>query len=202
MSININKLRLNETGTQIEVSVTTSIDNTFISFRAWNIDTYKDQSKAINLYGLMDGDSNSEILTITNIDLSTEIISGVWFFEFQSDETIETGDFVNTNRVIGVVTNLSKYHECILDKLLSINIVDCNISTNNCNSDVNNLYLGNSLLCSLNAAISYAYYEEVVRIVKNLDEICIDCSDCPEYENTPIVSGARYGVEDNSIIFL
>jgi len=76
-----------------------------------------------------------------------------------------------------VVTDFTKYYECILSKLLTLEVKGCDIiSTNDC-SDCKDLTIYSStLLDILERSVAYKYYDEAFSIMKQLDELCVDCS--------------------------
>lgn len=100
-----------------------------------------------------------------------EDIKGIWFISL-TDSIGQTA--------LKVVQNFSQYYECILSKLLTLEVKGCEVISNNDCSDCNDLTLYTStLLDTLEKSVQYKYYDEAFRLMKQLDELCTDCSSTP-----------------------
>ena len=176
--ISINSLQLDDLAGKIKVNVKTTLYNKIIKLFVWNSKTFRDVDKAIDLSHLLSGISEIENFYIKAKDLQVEQITGLWFFEFQSNEARD-------NVTFGIVKNFILYNECLLDKLLKIDIDGCNPTTENrCNECVEDIFYINVLLTTLEEAIKYNYYKEAIRIIENLDDLCDICGTCPDYGTT------------------
>lgn len=200
--VSINTLQIDTFAEKIDVDVSTTSGNTITNVYVWKSEDFKDYSKAIDLSSLLEGTDETESFAIfAQEHLNVEKITGLWFIEFQSDEDIVPDDCSNnSNTAIGVVANLIPYHECVLNKLLSIEVDDCKpVVEDNCDECSGNIYYINTLLTALNEAIRFGYYEEAIRIIKNLDDLCDVCHTCPDYGDTLLINGLGFATINNSI---
>lgn len=203
--ITLNSLKIDTLYANINVDVATTVGNLITKMLLFTVDTYKDYSKAINLSHLLDGTDETEVLTIpaSEIDADLEKIHGVFWLEFTSDEVIVPEDCDNdSNKVIGIVSNFIKYHNCLLERVLKVEIKGCEEIKDECEDCNKNLPFISTLLTSLNLAMSFAHYEEVIKIIKMLDDMCDICHTCPDYGDTKLINGLGFGTVDNSIILV
>lgn len=203
--ISINTLKIDEFASKIIVDISTTVGNTITKVLVWNSETFKDYNQAIDLSSLLDGSDETESFSIfAQEHLGIEKITGLWFVEFESDEVIIPDDCANnTNTALGVTANLIPYHECILNKLLKTDVDGCKpIINNECDECAGNVYYINTLLTTLRDAIKFGFYEEAVRIIGDLDDLCDVCHTCPDYGNTLLINGLGFGTQNNSIILI
>jgi len=111
----------------------------------------------------------SEAIVITLADLSLSYFDGVYFIEAEDPDELNSA----------ITADLTRYKECILDKVLSsINCEDCldTISNSALNAQV--------LLYSLETAIQNSFIDEISLILTTLKKYCSDsCKSCGEYKN-------------------
>jgi len=200
--ITINTLQIDELADKITVNVSAPTGNRITRIYAWNSETFKDYSQAIDLSSYIDPSTETQSFSIFAVqNLEVEKITGLWFFEFESDEVVAQDDCnPDSNKRIGVVANLIPYHECILNKLLATEIEDCKpVIQTDCDECSGNIYYINALLTTLQDAILFGYYEEAIRIVKNLDDLCDICNTCPDYGDTLLVNGLGFSTVNNRV---
>lgn len=200
--ISINLLQIDEFAEKINVDVNTTSGNKITKVYVWSSDTFKDYSKAIDLSSLIDGSDNTESFSIfAQEHLGVEKIVGLWFVEFESDEEIIPDNCIdNSNTGLGVVANLIPYHECVLNKLLAIEVDDCKpVINDGCDECSGNIYYINTLVTTLKDAIQFGYYEEAIRIIKTLDDLCDVCHTCPGYGDTLLINGLGFSTINNSL---
>ena len=184
--ININELKINTTATEISVDVDTTVSNLFTKVLLWTTDTFKDIPTAIDLSHLLAGTDETEVFTILASELGVSKIEGLFFIEFTTNEP---------DTKLGVVSNFIPYYECILNRVLKSGVESCRTT------DSGLSYI-NTLLETLNYSIQTGFYEEAVKISKELDKICVLCATCASYEDTLLVNGLGFGTIDNSIILI
>jgi hypothetical protein len=205
----INQLNIDVTGENIEVDVTTSVGNIFTSLLFWTSDTYDNPADAIDLSSLYAGTSENETFTIPASAVGLSKFSGLFFLKFETDEIVEDTDCCpDTNIRLAVVANFIKYHECILDKLLKLDIDDCGLSAqscaecNSCQDCAGNAPLVHLFLSNLYIAIQQGFYAEAIEIIENLDTLCQSCSSCPDYGNALKLAGGGFGIYQNKLTLL
>lgn len=200
--ITINSLKLDDITSKIDVDVSTTPGNIFTEVKVWSY--LQTESDAFDVSELLAQVSENEIFAIPAELLEVEDISGLYFVKFETDEIIVPTDCnADNNTSTGIVANLLPYYECVLNKVLAINIIGCKESiVENCSDCTQNTYDLDMYLNGLKFAISYGYYEEGIRLMKILDEECEVCNTCPSYGDSLLVNGTGYGVENNTIILI
>lgn len=113
--IAINNLKINAAADSVNVRVTTTTANRFTKILVWNEESYKDYSLAIDITTLIAGVSNVEDFSVSLLELQLSEFKGLIIFEFTTNETTD-------NVKIGAIANLTKWHNCLTNKLLAIDI--------------------------------------------------------------------------------
>lgn len=149
--------------------------STTTSLVLWTKDTYKDYSKAIDLSSKLTG-ADTETIIITPLDISQVYLDGVYFIETWGDDLFSSG----------VTSELTRYKECILGKLVNI------LPESGClKIKDDSLMNAQTLLLSLEDAIEGFFIDEIMIIIKALDLYCSnECRSCKEY--SPIVNPNYY----------
>jgi len=153
--------------------VATNEGNGVQAMYAWNSETYKDDSKKIDVSSRLSANTSLENFTIRAEDLGVDYITGVWVFEFVPTNNTETA-------VSGTVANFIPYNECILARALECVVKGCAIQDDNCgNSSI--LLQASTLLDTLKTALLFGLVEEGIQIQKVLEDVCDICTSCPDY---------------------
>lgn len=196
----IQLLEINPLATAINAMVEVSSGNTVVQALAWNVDTYKSKSQAVNLSHLLGGTDETESLVISSAELGVERITGLWAIEFSSSASPE---FRGPQPLIedpqlGIVANLIPYYECVLDKAQRVAVKNCQVVKTECgNSD--SLLLASTLLDTLKDTLVFGLIDETVQILKTLNELCEVCTICPDYGQELVHAGYAYKTIDNVI---
>lgn len=194
--ININSVVIDEFSNSIKISISAP-NLTEVLF--WKQEDFQDYSKAIDVSHLIPTNNNDiYIFTISKSDVNLESFNGLFFLEFVSGDS-SSNDY---SRKIAIAANLISYHECLLDKVLSTDIVGCKQKKSNCVECEEDMIYTQVLLSSLNTSIRFGFFEEAIKILKTLDEMCEICHTCPPYENVKLINGYGFGTVNNSIILL
>lgn len=198
--ITINKLRIDDTLKNIEVDVKAGATSArFTNVFVWDHLTFRDYTKAKDVSSLLTKTSDTETFVISAEMLEVERIDKVYFVEFRTDENptpLDNG--LIQNQILGVVANLYQYHECLLDKSLSVDVTKCGKSDPNCyecQDSIASFNLLSSLMQALDAGIQTSLFEGVVKIVNDIEKLCIGCDGCPDYEETKAINGAGLGYQ-------
>jgi len=195
--INLNSITIDQFSSKIDVDVSTDVGNLFTKVLLWKSKDFKKSSKVIDLSQLLQKTNNIESFAISAQDIEMKNVTGLFFIEFFTDEVIVPEDCVkNSNVSLAVVANLLPYKECVLSKTLSLDIKGC--GTGGCES----VTLISTLLSTLQTTIKYGFYEEAVKIIESLDELCTDCDNCPDYKNTLLINEEGFGTVNNAIILI
>lgn len=170
----IDTLKIDSVAESITIDVKTDVGNLITKVSVWNTDTYKDPTKVIDLSSLLLNTSEKENLTISAQDLNVEKITGIWFIEFESNAPLNTDGSPDTS--LGVVANLIQYYEYVLSGLLKIGSDIASCTNEECSSNRENLFYVDALLNTLKDAIRFGYYEESIKMINNLDDLCNICN--------------------------
>jgi len=167
--------------------------------KLWTKDTYKDTTRAIDLLPLAPeiiGDITFSILA--NALDGITVFSGIFFIEFTETEEIG-GPTAITQTQMGVVANYISYHECMMDRALEVEVKNCKIQEPNC-SKKNNVFFINTLLDSLYTATLFSLHNEALKMIGTLDELCVNCSNCPDLGDALLLAGLGFSTVNNQII--
>jgi hypothetical protein len=152
--------------TQLNLTITDAAS--LVSLRLWTQLTYKDFSQTIDLSSKITG-SATENITITLSDISQNYFDGVYFLEAEDD----------TESSLEYVYELSKYKECILDKMLEVSA--CNDCLKEINTDLINAA---SIYKGLEYALQFRFIDEILNFINILNKFCSnECQTCGKYSN-------------------
>lgn len=205
--ITINKLRIDDTLKNIQVDIVASTTAArFTHVYVWDHLTFRNYGKAKDVSNLLAKTSNTETFSIPAEQLGVERIDNVYFVEFRTNEDpVPLDNGLIQNQILGVVANLFQYKECLLDKSQSVDVSRCGKADPNCYScqdSISSFNLLSSLMQALDAGIQTNLFDEVVKILKDIDKICENCDGCPDYTDTRALNGAGLGyqVVQNEIV--
>ena len=152
--------------TQINVTITDAA--TISALRFWTNVTYKDYSLAIDLSSKLTA-SATETITITLSDVNLSYFDGVYFLEAEDPDETSTA----------IVGDLTRYKECILNKLLEYQICDDCLQEESVS-----LSNAHALLTGLEDAIELGFINEILLIIDALNKYCSnDCITCGQRDN-------------------
>lgn len=204
----INQLNIDALAENIVVDVATTVGNVFTSILIWTSDTFQNPSDAIDVSSYIVGIDETETISIPASALGTVKITGLYYIEFMTDEVPEEGACCQDINVrLALVSNFIKYHECVLNKLLTAEIDDCGIRSNACEDcqdcpGCNNVMSVQAYLDTLYIALRQGFYTEANDIIKILDTLCQVCSSCPDLGNSILLAGGGFGVYNNALTLL
>ena len=186
----INNLEIQDNGQTLAVDVQTEIGSTITSAMLWNITTFKDYSRAINLDYKLEQLTNQEVFEVTAEELQISSFDDIWFIEFQSDYIPEDncGEFLDP--ALGITYNLSPYYKCLLNRFFEHQKNPCV----NCNeSFIDELVLSIGLTLDIvERSIEEGYYLQAIELIKKLKKFCsitkcnncetVECSSCSKFK--------------------
>ncbi len=134
----------------------------------WSDKTYKYENKKVDVSSKLTG-AATQSLTISLADMELDYFDGVYFVEVISPTKVCTK----------VAAELSRYKECIIDKIKKQEgCIPCGdtIDKSLINSHV--------MLTSLEIAIEQGFIQEILTTVKALNKVCSNsCNNCGKYKN-------------------
>ena len=186
----INNLEIQDNGQTLAVDVQTETGSTITSALLWNITTFKDYSRAINLDYKLEQLTNQEIFEVTAEELEISSFDDIWFIEFQSDYVPEDncGEFLDP--ALGITYNLSPYYKCLLNRFFEHQKNPCV----NCNEPfIDELVLSIGLTLDIvERSIEEGYYLQAIELIKKLKKFCsitkcnncetVECSSCSKFK--------------------
>ena len=186
----INNLEIQDNGQTLAVDVQTEIGSTITSAMLWNITTFKDYSRAINLDYKLEQLTNREVFEVTAEELQISSFDDIWFIEFQSDYVPEDncGEFLDP--ALGITYNLSPYYKCLLNRFFEHQKNPCV----NCNEPfIDELVLSIGLTLDIvERSIEEGYYLQAIELIKKLKKFCsitkcnncetVECSSCSKFK--------------------
>ena len=186
----INNLEIQDNGQTLAVDVQTEIGSTITSAMLWNMTTFKDYSRAINLDYKLEQLTNQEVFEVTAEELQISSFDDIWFIEFQSDYVPEDncGEFLDP--ALGITYNLSPYYKCLLNRFFEHQKNPCV----NCNEPfIDELVLSIGLTLDIvERSIEEGYYLQAIELIKKLKKFCsitkcnncetVECSSCSKFK--------------------
>lgn len=186
----INNLEIQDNGQTLAVDVQTEIGSTITSAMLWNMTTFKDYSRAINLDYKLEQSTNQEVFEVTAEELQISSFDDIWFIEFQSDYIPEDncGEFLDP--ALGITYNLSPYYKCLLNRFFEHQKNPCV----NCNEPfIDELVLSIGLTLDIvERSIEEGYYLQAIELIKKLKKFCsitkcnncetVECSSCSKFK--------------------
>ena len=186
----INNLEIQDNGQTLAVDVQTEIGSTITSAMLWNMTTFKDYSRAINLDYKLEQLINQEVFEVTAEELQISSFDDIWFIEFQSDYIPEDncGEFLDP--ALGITYNLTPYYKCLLNRFFEHQKNPCV----NCNEPfIDELVLSIGLTLDIvERSIEEGYYLQAIELIKKLKKFCsitkcnncetVECSSCSKFK--------------------
>lgn len=186
----VNNFDIQNNGQDLVINVQTEVGSIITSILLWNMNDFKDYSKAINLDYKLIQENNQESFTVTASELSISEFTDVWFIEIQSDYVPENNCDLFITPALAITYNISPYYKCALGQFLKLQnnpCIDCK------NSLIDDLTLTISLLIDMfEKAIEEGYYLQAVTMIAKLKKICnikkcnncksVECSSCSKFK--------------------
>ena len=185
----INNLEIQDNGQTLAVDVQTEIGSTITSALLWNMTTFKDYSRAINLDYKLEQLTNQEVFEVTAEELQISSFDDIWFIEFQSDYVPEDncGEFLDP--ALGITYNLNPYYNCLLNRFLTQTTNEC-LSSNEVILD--DVTLSISLLIDMiEMGIEQGYYLQIIDLLAKVKKLC-SIQKCNNCEQTVCTSCSKF----------
>lgn len=162
----ITNFKINSTRTAINLTIIDALNVS--TLKLWTDKTYKDYNLAIDLTSKLTGIA-IENITITLSDLNIAYFDGIYFIE--AEDNIEISQAIDSD--------LTRYKECILNKLVEYSICDDCLKNNSIS-----LINAQSLLIGVENAVEQGFINETFNLINSLNKYCSnDCDTCGTYNN-------------------
>lgn len=162
----INSFKLSSDKKSIELNISDASSVT--SLLLFTDKTYKDYSDALDLSNLLSSDS-VQTINITPSDFGVKQFEGLYYAEVEDDSARK-----------GALTSvLTRFEECILEKIVKINLDDDCLESKYINT-IN----AQATLEGIRMATENKFIEEAINLINNLKKYCSNkCKSCGEYNN-------------------
>jgi len=192
MAIKINNFEIVNNGEQIAIDVETGLTYEITSILLWQMDDFKDYSKAKNLTYKLQNINNKEVILVTAAELNISSFNDIYFIEIESDEPTDEECSSCQTPALGITYNLLPYYQCILNYFFEGN--DKNNECKSCNSvNAKPEVITISLLIQMvENALEVGYYLQAVDMVNKLKKLCsiknctnckpVECSSCSKFK--------------------
>lgn len=177
--ITINNFTITNNATQIAVSLKTTLGYNITSILFWNSDNFKDYSLATDLSYKLEQINHEENFTITPQEVGLSSFKDIYFIEVKDNAPIEECPECLIP-ALGITYNLNEYYNCLLDKIIKLQIKDCE----KCNDiqSKNNVLMVGLLIDSIENSIKLGFYMEAIEHIKKLKQLCKanNCTTCKQ----------------------
>lgn len=176
-------LNISANKTSLEFTINDASDVSTLRF--WNDSTYKNYNKAIDLSAKLNNTATQNII-VSLADIKEPYFDGVYFIEARDSDEVS----------VAMTAELSRFKECIMDKLLAMD--ECDECLRDENESLKNAHVA---LRSLEDAIfELRLPEEAVATKKLLDKFCSNsCRSCGDYSNI-VTSASKDTLAPDTII--
>lgn len=194
----INNFEIINNGQQLAIDVETIPGSIINSLSLWDIDSFKDDSLAINLSYKLKQINNREVLIIDAEEIPRYSFTDIYFIEVKSNYIGDEGCETCRDPALGITYNLQPYYRCMLNYLTE------GFKSSNCGiSDVssNNLTITvNLLIDGIEKSLDIGFYLQAIEMINQLKKLCsiskckncetIECKSCSKFvviPQTPIL---------------
>lgn len=173
--MNISKFNLSDDGQFLDIEIQDSSED--VSLFLFTEDTYKNYDLATDLSDLVVGFTVIDGITFNGLDqiqlypadLGIQYFDGIYYLEATDVDNIS----------LASLAILTKYEECILDKVLAINTCDDCLKEQSIP-----LLNAQATLEGIKIALNQGFIQESVNLINNLKKYCSNsCKTCGEYDN-------------------
>lgn len=189
--ITIKNFEIQDNNSKLAIDIQTEIGSTITSVLLWNMNDFKDYTKAINLNYKLSQLDNNETFIVTNTELTISEFTDIWFIEIQSDYIPENNCDRYISPALGLTYNLSPYYKCMLSQFFENKNPCLTCET----QYVDNLVLSMGLTIDIiEKSIEEGFYIEAIELIKKLKKFCnvrkcnncenITCQSCSKFKQT------------------
>ena len=189
----------------MDVSVSTTVGETIESVNLWTDKTFKNYDVALDFTSKLAQTSENEIFSITASEVDGEVFDGIFFLEFTTTDLTPPDNCTGCDGQIalGVVAELTRYQECLLEKVLKLNTCDGNLFADGAcgTSETGDIININVILDALKYALQSGYYNEAITFITQLAKLCTtSCWYCDDFADPVYKSGLNYCTIDDTLI--
>ncbi len=178
--ITVNNININNTGSNLNINVSTGSNYIITSVNLWTENTFKNYSLAKNLNYKLEQLNNTEIFNISASEIGLDNYNGIYFIEIISNEPPSDECDTCLNPTLAIVTNLNQYYKCMTELILEADLCNINLfSKEVCDDNLINKAMTISLLIDgINQCLEIGEFIEAIEMLKNLKKLCNKCKNC------------------------
>ncbi len=177
MSIIVSKYEVSTDRKTIQLDIEVGASFGVTSLKLWNENTYKNIALSKDLSSLIDGNSNTESITITANDAGVGYFDGIYIAEIESDDPSD---------IPGLVATVSLTRFYAVAAMLLANI---DLSCLNCNDNFQNATLLDLYIQGMINAIRLGRFRDAIGYMKKINIFeefaCAECSEMGPEVSTP-----------------
>jgi len=176
----INNISINNTGSNLNINISTGSTYIITSIKLWTEDSFKDYTKAKDLNYKLEQINNNEIFNVSASELGLSNFNGIYFIEIESNEINTDECSTCNNPVLAIITNLTQYYRCMTELILEADLCNINLfSKEVCDDNLINKAMTISLLIDgINQCLELGQFIEAIEMLKNIKKLCNNCKNC------------------------
>lgn len=187
----INNISINNTGSNLNINISTGSTYIITSIKLWTEDSFKNYNLAKDLDYKLEQINNNEIFNVSATEIGLDSFNGIYFIEIISNEPKIGECDTCFNPTLAVITNLSQYYRCMTELLLQSDLCNVNLfSKEVCDDNIVNKAMTISLLIDgINQCLDLGQFIEAISMLKNIKVLCNKCKNCKKIKkNTSCTS--------------
>jgi len=167
MAVTINSITISSDKKTMSISVDAGVGQLMTAVNLWTESTFKDLTLTKDFSSKLAGNVQVESFTILASDLSLEKFDGLYFLEFENN---------NSETSLKAIYELTEYEKCGLDKTLQY------LYDNDCSVTVQKEVLNIDIfITQVKNAIDLLLYSKALELFETLKALCAaDCETCPK----------------------
>jgi hypothetical protein len=164
MTLNSFELSNDKKSLEINIADASNIDSLLL----FTDKTFKDYNEALDFSNLLTTD-DTQTINITPSSLGVKNFEGLYFIELENSQ----------ERINGLLSVLTRFEECILEKVVKINL---------CDDCLKKQYLplvnAQTTLEGIKIATEFGFIEEAIALINSIKNYCSNkCKSCGNYDN-------------------
>ena len=178
--ISVNTININTNADELNIDVSAATGFLVTGLRFWNEENFKDYTTLVNLDYKLENLSENESFTITPNEVGLSSFSGIYFLEFDTDETPMDECQEESDPLLVVVTNLNKYYKCIAELILKSSVCASNLFDREVcdDNEINKAMSAELIMQAILKCLELGQFVEAIELLKKLKLLCKKCSSC------------------------
>lgn len=174
--INIKNFEIVDEGQNLMIDLETNLNFIITSVKLWSMNTFKDDSLAIDLNYKLEQINNKESFTVSASEISVSNFEDIYFIEVLGNYNSEECENCRYP-ALGITYNLGAYYKCLMNYILDNSKLEC-FDLEDLNTNI--VITINLLIDSVKNSIEIGLYNEAILMIQQLKKLCSikKCNDC------------------------